>query len=145
MVGQSPEVFQRSMKIPSRTCLYYWLPVLALCVAIFVQSCFATPDLGFSFPLKDKMLHMSVYGLLAALFYRAWRWTWPGRFNPVQMLVASVLFAALYGVSDELHQAFVAARQADGYDVLADIAGSFLGAAMYRKAISRIDKRVDLL
>jgi VanZ family protein len=49
----------------------------------------------------------------------------------VQVLAISVCFATLYGVSDEFHQAFVAARQADGYDVLADFVGSILGAVGY--------------
>ena len=42
--------------------------------------------------------------------------------------------ATLYGLGDEFHQAFVAARQADGLDVLADLMGSILGAAGYLAA-----------
>ncbi len=125
------------MKTAPRTFFIYWLPVIALCAAIFVQSSFPSPDLGLSFPLKDKVMHMVAYGLLAVLFYRACRVTWPGKLSPAQLLVISVLFASLYGVSDEFHQSFVAARQADGYDVLADFLGSLLGAVGYLGVMSR--------
>lgn len=113
------------------------MPVLALCLAIFVQSCFASPKLGLDFPLKDKVLHMAAYGLLAAWFLKACRVTWPERLSPAGWMVVSVLFATLYGAGDELHQAFVTARQADGYDLLADFLGSILGAAAYMKMVPR--------
>ena len=119
------------MKTAPRTFFIYWLPVIALCAAIFVQSSFPSPDLGLSFPLKDKVMHMVAYGLLAVSFYRACRVTWPGRLSPAQLLAISVLFASLYGVSDEFHQSFVAARQADAMDGVADFAGSVLGALGY--------------
>lgn len=125
------------MKTPQKLFIYYWLPVTALCAAIFIQSCFPSPDLGPSFPLKDKVLHLGAYAVLAALFCRACQATWPGRLSPVQLLVVSAGFATFYGAGDELHQAFVAARQADVADGLADFAGSILGAAGYLKWISR--------
>ena len=53
------------------------------------------------------------------------------------MLVISVCFATLCGVSDELHQALVASRQADAYDLPADFAGSVLGAVGYMRLIPR--------
>ena len=119
------------MKTAQRKFFIYWLPVMVLCVAIFVQACFPSPDLGPSFPLKDKVLHMAAYGILAALFYRACRVTWPGRLSPVQLLAISACFATLYGVSDEIHQSFVATRQADMMDGVADLVGSILGALAY--------------
>ena len=111
--------------------MVYWLPVTVLCLAIFVQSSFPSPDLGLSFPLKDKVLHTAVYGMLAVLFYRACEATWPGRMPPTGLLVISVSFATLYGVSDEFHQSFVVTRCADALDVVADLVGSIVGAWGY--------------
>ena len=125
------------MKTVQRRLLLTWLPVLALCAVIFFQSIFPSPDLGPAFPLKDKVMHMAAYGLLAALFYRACRVTWPGRLSAVQLLVISVCFASLYGVSDEFHQLFVVSRQADVMDGVADVAGSILGALGYLWLTSR--------
>lgn len=119
------------MKTAQSIFFRYWLPVVALCAAIVVQSSFPSPDLGPSFPLKDKVLHMAVYGTLAWLFCRACRMTWPGRQTPVQLLVVGICFTTLFGVSDEIHQSFVAARQADAMDGVADFAGSLLGAVGY--------------
>jgi len=119
------------MKTVLKKILLSWMPVLVLCVVIFVQSSFPSPDLGPAFPLKDKVMHMAAYGLLAALFYRACRMTWPGRLSALQLLVVSVCFASLYGMSDEFHQSFVVARQADVMDGVADVAGSILGALGY--------------
>jgi VanZ family protein len=120
-----------------KKCVTDWLPVIALCVAIFVQSSFPSPDFGPAFPLKDKVMHMVAYGLLAVLFYRACRVTWPERLPPLQLVAISVLFASLYGVSDEFHQSFVVARQADLLDGVADVAGSILGALGYMWVVSR--------
>ncbi|WP_155323053.1 VanZ family protein [Desulfosarcina ovata] len=110
---------------------FAWLPVAALCAAIFLQSCFASPDIGPSFPLKDKALHAAVYALLAGLVFRACRLTWPAWRAPIQILVVSVAFATLFGAGDELHQAFVATRQADALDLLADLVGSLVGGGIY--------------
>jgi VanZ family protein len=137
------------MKNAQRKFFIYWLPVIALCAAIVVQSSYPSPDFGPFFPLKDKVLHMAAYGMLAALFYRACRVTWPGRLSPAQLLAISVCFATLFGVSDEIHQSFVAARQADAMDGVADFAGSVLGALAYmgltlrggRRFLSRTGRR----
>ena len=40
------------------------------------------------------------------------------------------VMALAYGLSDELHQAYVPGRQSSFYDVLADGAGALLGAAL---------------
>ena len=125
------------MKTAQKKFFLYWMPVVALCAAIAVQSSFPSPDLGPSFPLKDKVLHMAAYGALALLFYRACRATWPGRLSPAQLLVLSVCFATLFGISDEIHQSFVAARQADAMDGVADFAGSIVGALVYLLMTSR--------
>lgn len=125
------------MKTAQRTFFKYWLPVIALCAAIFVQSSFPSPDLGPSFPLKDKVMHMAAYGVLAALVYRACRATWSGKLSPLQLLLISVFFASIYGASDEFHQSFVAFRKADAMDGVADAAGSILGALVTMWVTSR--------
>lgn len=76
-------------------------------------------------------MHASVYGLLAALCVRACRRTWPDRLTRMHLLILGVCFATLYGISDELHQGLVDGRQADAMDVVADFAGSALGAVLY--------------
>jgi VanZ family protein len=49
----------------------------------------------------------------------------------MQLLLISVAFSTLYGLSDEWHQTLVASRHGSLLDALADFAGSLIGAAGY--------------
>jgi len=116
----------------------FWLPPVALCAAIFLQSCYAIPDVLPQWPFQDKMLHAAVYGLLGALWARSFNTlkSWQGR--PWRLFAASVALTTLYGLSDEWHQSFVAARTADGADLLADFIGGATGGwAFIRSALWR--------
>jgi VanZ family protein len=107
-----------------------WLLVTLYCSVIFLQSAFPTPG-GFpGIPGMDKLAHLLIYLLLGLLFGRAYRLTFSGIPVPTLFLLAW-LSTALYGASDELHQAFVAARSADLLDWFADAAGAALGAGLH--------------
>lgn len=84
----------------------------------------------------DKVEHAFVYGVLAFLLARAWL---PrlGHLPPRVRWALIVLATALYGVSDEMHQAFVPNRSADPFDALADLTGGALGALGYWLAVRR--------
>lgn len=116
---------------PKRDLVWHWLPPILWCVIIFVQSSFATPDTVPDWPYADKIGHTGIYSLLALLLGRAFNTieSWRGRGVPV--FVAGAVAAMLYGVLDEWHQSFVAARSADLMDWLADVAGAMLGASFY--------------
>jgi VanZ family protein len=108
------------------------LPALLQAALIFALSSRpgdAYPDV--SFPGADKLVHFALYAPLgAALVYAlGGHWRWAG------------LLAALYGVSDELHQMFVPMRFADGFDVLADAAGGFVGAWLMARRGARHEPR----
>jgi len=109
----------------------YWLPAIALCAIIFLQSCFATPDVLPGWPFQDKVLHAGVYGMLGALWVRAFNTLKPWRGRVWPLLVTGVVLATLYGLSDEWHQSFVPARTADAADLLADFIGSAMGCWIY--------------
>ena len=113
--------------MPTSRFTHYWLPVLVYCVAIFIQSSFPTTRQLPQWPHQDKILHLAAYALLGFLFFRALA---TGRFaeNRNLALILSILFASLYGLSDEIHQSFVPGRSAEAADALADLAGGFLGA-----------------
>jgi VanZ family protein len=74
--------------------------------------------------LPDKALHALEYLPLGFLWARVVPGTARGRF------FLGWLAAVLFAVSDEIHQAFVPGRNADWLDVLADTAGSGLGALL---------------
>jgi len=110
----------------------YWLPLIAYCVAIYIQSDYPSPQSLPSFEFSDKLLHLAAYAVMGVLFYRAYQTT-PFN-NNIQMLVLlSLVSASLYGVSDEIHQAFVPARDGSLWDVVADILGAAGGVYLYNR------------
>jgi VanZ family protein len=78
--------------------------------------------------LPDKIVHACVYAGLSALLVRALAGGWRGTISMGQAAAAAAL-AALYGMSDELHQSFVPARDADMMDLLADTIGAIVAAS----------------
>jgi VanZ family protein len=80
--------------------------------------------------LSDKVAHLLLYSGLGFLVARATAGG-PWRSRPSSLhLAAAVGFAALYGLSDEFHQLFVANRQFDLKDLAADMIGAALGAGV---------------
>ncbi len=100
------------------------IPPLALMGVIFLLS---SAELSIRLPgSSDKVLHALVFGLLAAL------WVVALGFGTLRIGLA-FLFAASWGILDEVHQAFVPGRNASWGDLLADAAGAALftiGAAL---------------
>jgi VanZ family protein len=100
-----------------------WGPAVAYAGLIFYlssQSSFPVPGRLWDF---DKVIHFIEYGVFAVLLLRATR-------SPL----ISLLIAAAYGVSDELHQSFTPGRDCSAFDALADCIGAGLvcGVAVLR-------------
>jgi VanZ family protein len=101
-----------------------------LCLAIFIQSSFPSPDQMPHWHNSDKLLHAIAYGILAALFFRAFYFQTNQRWGSVLLFLVSALVSGLYGLSDEWHQSFVPARSADWVDWLADLLGAVIGSGL---------------
>ena len=72
----------------------------------------------------------AVIGLLGVLCYRAFgsaAGAWGGRYA----LPLAIALAIFYGFTDELHQALVPEREADGWDFLADAGGATIGTVAW--------------
>mgnify|MGYP003564601428 CR=1 FL=1 len=124
-------------------CLY-WLPVILLALAIFIQSSLPAPELLPHVYMSDKLLHVIVYGILAALCYRALRRASAMKNQSVWSLtLTAIIMASLYGLSDEWHQSYVVSRRADIFDLLADFIGSGIGAITYAGLVSVLSIRVS--
>lgn len=118
-----------------RLFFYYWLPLIAYCALIVIQSHYPAPESIPRLPYFDKLLHTGGYGLLGLLFCRAYRSGWPGA--SIRSLARyAVLSTALFGLSDEIHQSFVVFRTADSWDVLADAIGGAIGVGFYFMLLS---------
>jgi VanZ family protein len=108
----------------------YRLPVIALCVFLFWQSSYPGIISQPLFPYDDKVFHFGAFALLAFLCARDLESEKPF-WSDTKIKIIAVLFAALYGLSDEIHQAFVPSRCASAFDFLADCAGSIAGCLFY--------------
>ncbi|TKB76394.1 MAG: VanZ family protein [Nitrospira sp.] len=82
-------------------------------------------------PYGDKILHAGVYGGLALLAMRAFRYA-AGPNGSRYAIGLAVAATALYGVSDELHQVFVPNRHPDVWDWVADTAGATLAIWIWK-------------
>ena len=102
---------------------------------IFVLSSVASPP---ELPGRnlDKVVHGFMYAVLGALLVRALAGGWD-RPVTLRMALVAVLLATLYGVTDEIHQAFVPPRQSDPIDLLADSLGAAVAAAAMYAGIIR--------
>jgi VanZ family protein len=113
----------------------YWGPVCAYAGLIFYLSSQSHPEdqlPSFIGLFSDKILHAVEYAMLGGLFYRAFRWGTNDAVKPWAGLLA-VAAASLYGLSDEIHQAFVPNRESSGLDWLADSVGALVGVATARR------------
>jgi VanZ family protein len=143
---------------PSRASIFlrYWLPVVIWCAVIVGFSSDAGssrrtsriigPVLRWLVPgISEetvyrvqygirKAAHVTEYALLALLIWRARRrpvrgdarpWRWPEAW-------VALACAALFAVSDEIHQAFVPGREGRATDVLIDSIGALTGLLALR-------------
>jgi len=102
------------------------LPAALAATAFWLSSRSALP-LPLPHP-RDGFAHALEYAALAYALDLAWRRTWTG--TPVYRRHLLVfLLVALFGLSDEWHQAFVPGREANLGDWLADLLGAALGLA----------------
>jgi VanZ family protein len=86
-------------------------------------------------PFRDKGIHFMEYGVLAALLAHALRGTWSA-LSLMRLYAGAVVCTVVWGLSDEIHQAFVPGRSSDIKDVLADSIGALIGTALYMLSTS---------
>ena len=120
----------------NRYSVRYLLPVLLWMLIIFISSSIPAED----FPQVQfwgwaKLIHLIYYGVLCFLVQRAV--THQVRFPLLarHSYIVGIIFAVLYGASDEFHQLSTPGRHGQFTDVLIDAAGAslfILGYWVYR-------------
>ena len=130
--------------------LKYWLPLVIWLGVIFVGSTdllsaqhtsrfivpflrWLNPDISWAaintiHTVIRKLGHISEYAILALVMWRA-LCSVPTLRTKTPILFGVVLLAcAVFAVTDEFHQSFVASRTSSDHDVLLDSAGALFGA-----------------
>lgn len=86
-------------------------------------------------PAADFFAHIVIYFVLATLVHAVLRIYLPRRKH--LLMIDTVIFSLLYGVSDEFHQSFVPGRSVSASDLLADVLGAALAVTLWL-AVTRI-------
>ena len=108
--------------------------LVAYSALIFYLS--AQSDLGdgasfLDFPGRDKVVHVIIYAIWGWIF--SWALTGARPIRPASAVVIATILGTLYGVTDEIHQAYVPGRTSSIYDLAADAAGALLGALVHAR------------
>lgn len=117
--------------------LRLWGPVCAYTALIFYVSSQSHPEeqVPFVTLFSDKAVHAVEYALLGALccraLYGSQREAWRR-----QAILSAIIITSLYGISDEIHQAFVPFRESSGLDWVADTIGGAIGAGVMHRVLS---------
>ncbi|MCK5413324.1 MAG: VanZ family protein [Candidatus Pacebacteria bacterium] len=110
-----------------------WLPVFLWCGLIYYFSSMPSLKSDFSndvdFVLR-KIAHMSEYGILTFLFFRA---SIGQKLYFKKAIVYSVIFSIVFAVTDEYHQLFVYGREGSLRDIFIDSLGVFFVAFLIYK------------
>jgi len=103
------------------------LPPIAWAGLIFYMSSRSTMPVEPPFNGFDKLVHAIEYGTLCLLIARAIQ---PIGFFHISETVwmIAVLASFIYGISDEMHQAFVPNRSCDLFDAFFDLIGAAIPA-----------------
>lgn len=112
----------------------YFLPSIIIMSVVFYLSSLSSTGIGGSLTkqfLIHKALHVFVYGLLSASFNFALSKS--ANQTRQQIIPKSIIFAYIYGITDEVHQSFVSGRGGKFTDTLFDLSGALLGVWIYRQ------------
>ena len=102
--------------------------LILYCTFIYWLSGQPTLPTPLLFPHQDKLFHAGAYFVMAGFALRAFRHRIASL--PI-LLISSLIFCSLYGMSDEWHQSFVPGRMSDVADWVADTVGVVLFLGLY--------------
>lgn len=118
----------------------YQFPWQILMLLLFVQSSFSQIDLPeIDIDWFDKLLHFLVFGFLGLLITRGLRNSVSSHFQR-KYIFYGILFGALYGASDEIHQLWVPGRHSTVGDWIADLLGVIVFILAYQYFIRQKTK-----
>ncbi len=102
-----------------------WLPPLIWAAFILILTSIPGSDIP-TLPFRnfDKVVHLTIYGVLGWLTVRAWA----GGSRATAAALAAVALVSCFGAIDEWHQQYIPQRSMDLMDWAADTAGATIGA-----------------
>ena len=108
--------------------LRYWAPFLAYLVLTFILSGISSPTIPFN--VDSNLLHYPEFAVFSFLLVRAIHSGKQG-LPSASVAASAVILSALWGLSDEVHQAFIPERVPDVGDLAHDVIGAAAGAGLF--------------
>ena len=114
------------------------LPWILIIILVAIQS--NVSDNSSTHPLEysDKLVHFTIFGVLGWLFARAIFKT-DNNFLKRNYFIMVLIFVTIFAITDEIHQSFVPGRDADVFDLVADISGALLFLLIFSRKKSLRD------
>lgn len=108
------------------------LPWIIIIILVAIQS--NVSDNSSTHPLEysDKIVHFTIFGVLGWLFART-IFKSDNKFLKRNYFMMVLVFVTLFAITDEIHQSFVPGRDADVFDLVADISGALLFLFIFSK------------
>ncbi len=111
------------------TAIIGWFFTICYMGVIFYFSSLEGPDLPDLPQYFDKAFHIGLYIPLAFLSFLSFRKSGVKKY----VFLLSLGLTVIYGITDEIHQSFVPARDVSAGDIIADSVGAFLGSYLAKK------------
>jgi VanZ family protein len=115
---------KKQKKINKQSAIIYWFFTIGYMGLIFYSSSIAGNELPLLPHGFDKIIHISIYAILAFLSYISFRKSGLNKY----VLLLSFFFATLYGITNEFYQFYVPGRDASIGDIVANSCGALLGS-----------------
>lgn len=130
MLARSRRGIKLSQPMRAAGALAHWAPAATWMGGIFYLSHQAAP-LGAAVSTAESVIaHLGLYAGLALLLLWALRLAGSSRRDFWALSFVAFALTVLYGVSDEVHQAYVPGRSASEADIALDAAGALTGLVL---------------
>ncbi|GEP41397.1 hypothetical protein BGE01nite_06880 [Brevifollis gellanilyticus] len=117
----------------------WWFAVVVWAVVLWNLSANPMLPSGPSFPMKDKVLHCTYFGMGAACFLLALFGGGAAQPKKSHLWLGGFFFTGIIGALDEFHQTFTPGRSGnDPWDWLADVTGGLIAAWIVGRILQRI-------
>ena len=118
--------------------IFIYSPFIIILGAIYYFSSLSSLPIDFSFQFQDKLHHATAFAFLGYSLYRILQYK---GIDERYIWLIVMIFGTMYGLSDEIHQAFVPHRVFDWYDLCADVFGLIISCSL-GKYVIRCDRRL---
>ncbi|MFH1051594.1 MAG: VanZ family protein [bacterium] len=136
---ENNELFGFKHKIGLR--IIFSLPVFIIAIVIFLLSHTPHPEFPkIGIVWEDKIAHLIAYFIFGGTII-LFILSNSKKLNFKYIAIVSIIIGSFYGLSDEFHQYFIAGRDAEFFDWVADIAGISLSLLLIKTLKNKLIKQ----